>query len=56
MLKQKTIRRASYFFNDELDEKDVQAITKKPTRSIYERVATKSRKWMKYIKLRLKNS
>ncbi len=55
MSKQKKIRRSHYFYNAELDEKDTQAITKKPARSIYERAAKKPWKWSEYIKLRLKS-
>jgi hypothetical protein len=55
MSKQKKIRRSKYFYNDVLDEKDTQAITKKPVSSIYERAAKKPWKWSEYIKLRLKN-
>ena len=54
MSKQKKIRRSNYFYNTDLDEKDVQAITKKPVRSIYERAAKKPWKWSEYIKLRLR--
>jgi hypothetical protein len=55
MTKQKKIRRSDYFYNEDLDEKDTQAITKKPVKSIYERAAKKPWKWTEYIKLRLKN-
>jgi hypothetical protein len=54
MSKQKKIRRADYFYDDVLEEKDIQAITREQDSSIYERAARKPWKWMEYIKFRLK--
>jgi len=55
MSKQKKIRRSDYFYDEVLEEKDVQAVLREKDKSIYERAARKPWKWMEYIKLRLKN-
>ena len=55
MTKQKKIRRTKHYYDERIEETDVQARERKPSRSIYGRAAKKPWQWAEYIKLRLKN-
>ncbi|MCG3215589.1 MAG: hypothetical protein KAS63_02660 [Candidatus Heimdallarchaeota archaeon] len=54
MSKQKRIRKIDNYYDDRLEEDDVQAITKKSSESIYGNAAKKPWKWAEYIKSRMK--
>jgi len=56
MTEQKSRRRAKRFYDERCEEKEVQAINKKPSKSIYERAAKNSPwKWVDYLILKGKN-
>ena len=56
MTEQNSRRRAKRFYDERCEEKEVQAINKKPSKSIYERAAKNSPwKWVDYLILKGKN-
>ncbi len=55
MTEQKSRRKADRFYDERSEESDIQAITQKPSKTIYGRAAKKSWKWVDYLRLRLKS-
>ena len=56
MTEQKKRRKAVRYYDERSEENDVQAIKKKPSRSIYGRAAKQGAwKWVDYLMLRGKN-
>lgn len=56
MTEQKSRRKADRYYDERCEEKEVQAITKKPTRSIYGRAAKNNPwNWVDYLILKGKN-
>jgi len=54
MSKQKKIRRADHYYDERIEEADVQAISKDPSKTIFERAAKKPWKWIEHLKIRMK--
>ena len=55
MTEQKARRKADRFYDERTEESDIQAIKKKPSRSIYGRATKKSWPWTEYLRFKLKN-
>jgi len=55
MTEQKSRRKADRFYDERMEESDIQAIRKEPSRSIYGRASKISWKWTEYMRVRLKN-
>ena len=56
LTEQKSRRRSKRFYDERCEEKEIQAVSKKPSRSIYERAAKNNPwKWVDYLILKGKN-
>ena len=55
MTEQKSRRKAERFYDERTEESDIQAITKRPSRTIYGRATKKTWKWTEYVRYRMKN-